>query len=63
MSPSDRLHYVRIPNGFGGRAEQVRMAYALAGKPYVDVPCTFAEAAAIGAPQFSQNFAPARFAC
>jgi glutathione S-transferase len=45
MSQPDRLHYVRIPNGFGGRAEQVRMAYALAGKPYVDVLCTFAEAA------------------
>jgi glutathione S-transferase len=46
MSRPDRLHYVRIPNGFGARAEQVRMAYALAGKPYVDVLCTFAEAPA-----------------
>jgi glutathione S-transferase len=46
MSQPDRLHYVRIPNGFGARAEQVRMAYALAGKPYVDVLCTFAEAPA-----------------
>jgi glutathione S-transferase len=45
MSQTDRLHYVRIPNGHGGRAEQVRMAYALAGKPYVDVLHTLAEAA------------------
>lgn len=44
MSAPDRLHYVRVPEGKGGRAEQVRMAYALAGKPYVDVLCTFAEA-------------------
>ena len=45
MTTPDRLHYVRIPNGQGGRAEQVRLAYVLAGKPYVDVFHTFAEAA------------------
>jgi glutathione S-transferase len=44
MGAPDRLHYVRIPDGRGGRAEQVRMAYALAGKPYVDVLCAFVEA-------------------
>lgn len=43
---TDRLHYVRIPGGSGGRAEQVRMVYVLAGKPYVDVLHTFAEAPA-----------------
>ena len=40
----DKLHYVRIPNGLGGRAEMVRMCYVLAGRPYVDVFHTFAEA-------------------
>lgn len=46
MGDTDRLHYVRIPNGLGGRAEQVRMTYALAGKKYVDVLHTFADAPA-----------------
>lgn len=44
MGAPDKLHYVRVPDGRGGRAEQVRMAYVLAGKPYVDALCTFAEA-------------------
>src|SRR5260221_13957171 len=34
---ADKIHYIRIPKGVGGRAEMVRMAYVLAGKPYVDV--------------------------
>src|SRR5262245_46980822 len=39
MDPSsaDKLHYIRIPKAQGGRAESVRMAYVLAGKPYLDV--------------------------
>src|SRR5690242_10681182 len=41
----DKIHYLRIPQGFGARAEAVRMVYVLAGKPYVDVHHTFAEAA------------------
>jgi glutathione S-transferase len=36
MNNPDTLHYVRIPGGQGGRAEMVRMVYALAGRPYVD---------------------------
>lgn len=40
----DAIHYVRLPKGLGGRAEMVRMAYVLAGKPYVDVMHSFAEA-------------------
>ena len=39
----DKLHYVRIPKGHGGRAEMVRLVYVLAQKPYVDVLCTFEE--------------------
>jgi len=49
VSPSttspDKLHYVRIPKGQGGRAEAVRMTYVLAGRPWTDVLYTFAEAA------------------
>jgi glutathione S-transferase len=41
---ADKLHYVRIPKGQGGRAEQVRLVYVLAGKPYVDVLHSFADA-------------------
>jgi glutathione S-transferase len=40
----DKLHYLRIPKGHGARAEMVRLVYVLAGKPYVDVFTTFAEA-------------------
>jgi glutathione S-transferase len=41
----DKLHYVRIPNGKGARAEMVRMTYVLAGRPYEDVLTSFADAA------------------
>src|SRR5262245_2162314 len=44
-SNADKLHYIRIPKGQGGRAEMARLVYVLAGKPYVDVLHTFAEAA------------------
>jgi glutathione S-transferase len=44
MSQPDKLHYVRIPKGIGGRAEMVRMVYVLAAKPYEDVFHTFQEA-------------------
>lgn len=40
----DTIHYVRIPKAAGGRAEMVRMVYALAGRPYVDALHSFAEA-------------------
>jgi len=40
----DKIHYLRIPQGLGARAEMVRMAYVLAGKPYVDVFHARAEA-------------------
>jgi glutathione S-transferase len=43
-NPPDKLHYLHIPNGMGGRAEMVRMTYVLAGKPWVDALTTFAEA-------------------
>jgi glutathione S-transferase len=43
-SEPDKLHYIRIPKGMGGRAEMARMAYVLAGRAYVDVLCSFAEA-------------------
>ena len=33
----DQLHYLRLPNARGARAEKVRLCYVLAGKPYVDV--------------------------
>jgi glutathione S-transferase len=46
MTEPDRLHYVRIPHGVGGRAEQLRFAYALAGRRYVDVFHAFADAQA-----------------
>jgi len=53
---TDRLNYVRIPNGMGGRAEQVRMVYALTGKPYTDVlhPFSEAQAAVAGKNPFKQ---------
>ena len=41
---TDKLHYLRIPNGMGARAEMVRMAYVLAKRPYVDVFHDFANA-------------------
>lgn len=44
--PPDKLHYLRIPDGHGGRAEMVRMVYVMAGAPYVDVLSPFAEARA-----------------
>jgi glutathione S-transferase len=47
MDQADKIHYVRIPKAQGGRAEMVRMAYVLAGKPYVDVFWTTAEASKI----------------
>lgn len=37
----DKLHYIKIPNGEGGRAEGVRLLYVLAGKPWEDVYATF----------------------
>ena len=42
---ADKLHYVRIPKGQGGRAEMVRLVYVLSGKPYVDVLWTFEQVA------------------
>src|SRR5687767_1493512 len=41
---ADKLHYIRIPNAHGGRAEMVRLVYVLAQRPYVDVLCTFEQA-------------------
>jgi glutathione S-transferase len=41
---TDKLHYVRIPKGLGGRAEMVRLCYVLADRSWVDVFHTFAEA-------------------
>jgi len=41
---ADKITYLKIPNGHGGRAEQVRMVYALAGKPYEDVFASFEQA-------------------
>ncbi|MCC6899839.1 MAG: glutathione S-transferase family protein [Polyangiaceae bacterium] len=43
---ADKLHYLKIPDAQGGRAEGVRMVYVLAGKPYVDVFGTFETARA-----------------
>lgn len=43
---TDKLHYVRIPNAQGGRAEMVRMCYVLSGRPYIDVLHDFSDAAA-----------------
>lgn len=45
MSSPDKIHYVRIPKGLGGRAEMVRLCYVLAGRPYVDVFYPFDQAA------------------
>jgi glutathione S-transferase len=52
----DKIHYVKIPKGQGGRAEMVRMAYVLAGTPYVDVLWSFdqARAAVSGKNPFNQ---------
>jgi glutathione S-transferase len=41
----DKLHYLRIPDGHGGRAEMVRMTYVLAGRPYEDVFHAFSDLA------------------
>lgn len=41
---TDKLFYIRIPDGHGARAEMVRMTYVLAGKPWEDVFTTVAEA-------------------
>ena len=46
QSTHDKLHYIRIPNAIGGRAEMVRMCYVLAAKPYTDVLHAIADAAA-----------------
>ncbi len=46
MSNPDKINYVRLPQGVGGRAEMVRMVYQLAGRPYLDVFTTFADAGA-----------------
>jgi glutathione S-transferase len=43
----DKLHYIRIPNARGGRAEAVRLCYVLAGKPYVDILHAMSEARAV----------------
>lgn len=43
---TDKLHYVRISNAQGGRAEMVRMCYVLSGRPYIDVLYDFSDAAA-----------------
>jgi glutathione S-transferase len=43
---TDKLHYVRIPNAQGGRAEMVRMCYVLSGRPYIDVLYAFSDAPA-----------------
>jgi glutathione S-transferase len=42
---ADKIHYIRIPQARGGRAEMVRMVYVLARRPYVDVLWTRDEAA------------------
>jgi glutathione S-transferase len=39
----DKLNYLRIPKGQGGRAEMLRMTYVLAGKPWTDVLHTFSD--------------------
>ncbi len=46
MATPDKLYYLHIPNGQGGRAEMLRMTYVLAGRAYEDVFCSFADAAA-----------------
>ena len=53
---ADKIFYLRIPNGMGGGAEKVRMTYALAGRPYVDVLLTLdeAQAAVAGKNPFKQ---------
>lgn len=43
MTKPDKLHYVRLPKAQGARAEMTRLAYTLAGKPYVDVHWSFSE--------------------
>ncbi len=45
-SDPDKLHYLKIPNAMGARAEAVRMVYVLAERPYVDVFSSFTEAQA-----------------
>lgn len=52
----DKLHYVRIPGGHGARAEGVRLAYVIAGRPWTDVLYSFAEVrtAAAGKTPFNQ---------
>jgi glutathione S-transferase len=42
----DKICYLKIPDAHGGRAEMVRMVYALAGRPYEDIYVTFEEARA-----------------
>ncbi|MBK8994665.1 MAG: glutathione S-transferase [Myxococcales bacterium] len=53
---ADKLHYLKIPNAEGGRAEGVRMVYVLAGKPWIDVYASFetARAAVEGKNPFKQ---------
>lgn len=40
----DRLHYVRLPNAQGGRAEMVRLCYVLAGRRFENVFWDLSEA-------------------
>jgi glutathione S-transferase len=42
---ADKIHYLRIPQALGGRAEMVRLVYVLSGRPYVDVFHARSEAA------------------
>ena len=53
---ADKIHYLRIPNAIGGRAEMCRMGYILAGRPYVDVfwPMSQASEATSGKNPFRQ---------
>lgn len=44
---ADKLHYVKIPDGRGARAEGVRLVYVLAGRPWVDVLWSFQEIAGV----------------
>lgn len=42
---TDALHYVRIPNALGGRAEMIRYTYVLAERPWEDVLHRYEDAA------------------
>src|SRR5260370_11581718 len=45
LANADKINYTPIPQGQGARAEMVRLAYVLAGKPYADALWPAAEAA------------------